>query len=143
MDKLKQSGAKMAAIASVMRGADESNFKALAFHLDELAREHARAIGLPDDEIAKIEQEVEREIWSGRDDLEPENSLKERFTTVIRELLDEGEPPTDIARAWLAGGRELVVNVADENFCLDMADLIEPVAAAWRNEAKMLEDDGD
>jgi hypothetical protein len=51
------------------------------------------------------------------------------------EMLNEGEPETDIARAWLQAGQGFPANIGDETFLLYIADLIAPIVNEWRLEA--------
>jgi hypothetical protein len=62
--------------------------------------------------------------------------LQERLETVLMEMMSEGEPVTDIARAWLQAGHSFAENVGDEEFLLHMVDLVAPAVETWRTEAK-------
>jgi hypothetical protein len=56
-ERIKEIDAKTAACFKAMRGADDATFEALTVHMDELVNERARALGLSEDEIARIERE--------------------------------------------------------------------------------------
>jgi hypothetical protein len=60
--KFVEISAKIARVGKAMRDADDATFEALAVHLDELIREQQRAMGLSEDEIAKIERESEAAV---------------------------------------------------------------------------------
>jgi hypothetical protein len=54
---------ELAAYMKAISHADnEATFEAMAAHVDELMRERGRAMGLPEDEIANIEQESEAAV---------------------------------------------------------------------------------
>lgn len=50
---------EIAAYAKVMQHADDATFEAMEPHVDELFRKRCRAMGLPEEEIARIERESE------------------------------------------------------------------------------------
>jgi hypothetical protein len=62
LDKLKQIAAEMTAYSNAIWHDDGPGFDAKAAHVDELLRERMRTMGLPEDEIAKIEQESEEAV---------------------------------------------------------------------------------
>ena len=60
--ELKQTNAELAAYAEAMPHADAATFDAMTARVDELLRERCRAMGLPEDEIARIEQEAKQDV---------------------------------------------------------------------------------
>jgi hypothetical protein len=61
--KLEEIDAELAAYSTAISHADnDATFEAMAAHIDELIRERARALGLSEDEIARIEQESETAV---------------------------------------------------------------------------------
>jgi hypothetical protein len=57
MDKFEQITTELVAYGKAMRHAHGPTFDAMASHVDELLRKRCRALGLTEDEIARIEQE--------------------------------------------------------------------------------------
>jgi hypothetical protein len=47
--------------------------------------------------------------------------LRKRLTIVMREMMTENYPVSDIAKAWLQAGHEFAANVGDEEFLDSMA----------------------
>jgi hypothetical protein len=64
--------------------------------------------------------------------------LRKRLTIVMREMMTENYPVSDIAKAWLQAGHEFAANVGDEELLDSMADLVEPIVEVWRAEARMM-----
>jgi len=58
-DKLKAIDVELAAYLKAMQHADDAGWKAMEAHVDELFRERCRILGLPEDEITRIEQDSE------------------------------------------------------------------------------------
>jgi hypothetical protein len=59
LSELEEINDEMAAYLKVMQHADEATFEAMVPYMDELFRKRCRAMGLPDDEIVRIERESE------------------------------------------------------------------------------------
>jgi hypothetical protein len=59
MSELKGIDTEMAAYAVAMQHADDATFEVMASHVNELFRKRCRAMGLPEEEIARIERESE------------------------------------------------------------------------------------
>jgi hypothetical protein len=59
MFELKAIDTEMAAYAVAMRHADDATFEVMASHVNELFRKRCRAMGLPEEEIARVERESE------------------------------------------------------------------------------------
>ena len=64
--------------------------------------------------------------------------LRKRLTIVMREMMKENYPVSDIAKAWLQAGHEFAANVGDEELLDSMADLVGPIVEVWRAEARMM-----
>jgi hypothetical protein len=63
MAKLAEIDAELAAYSKAIKHEqDDGGFDAKATHIDELMRARMRAMGLPEDEIARIEQESEAAV---------------------------------------------------------------------------------
>jgi len=60
--ELEQNNIELIAYLKAMRRADAASCDAMEAHVDELFRERCRIIGLPEDEIVRIEQESERAV---------------------------------------------------------------------------------
>src|SRR5262249_9890877 len=60
--RLEQNNAELAAYVNAMQHTDSVNLDAMGAHVDELLRERCRIMGLPEDEIARIEQESETAV---------------------------------------------------------------------------------
>jgi hypothetical protein len=65
-DKLAAIDVELAAYLKAMQHADDAGWRAMEAHVDGLLRERCRILGLPEEEIARIErnseQAVERQI---------------------------------------------------------------------------------
>ena len=57
LQRIKEIDVELAAYIKTIQHADEATFAAMSAHVDELLRERCRAMGLPEDEITRIEQE--------------------------------------------------------------------------------------
>jgi hypothetical protein len=62
MRTVEEIDAEIAAYVKAIQHADEATFAAMSAHVDELMRERCRAMGLPEDEIARIERESEAAV---------------------------------------------------------------------------------
>jgi hypothetical protein len=62
MKKLKANLVKQKKCIAAMEHADDATWEALADHLDALGDEQARIMGLPEDEITRINQEADAAV---------------------------------------------------------------------------------
>src|SRR5262245_13807628 len=60
--RIEEINPEMASYIKAMQHVDEATFAVVGSHVDELLRERCRTMGLPEDEIARIEQESEMAV---------------------------------------------------------------------------------
>jgi hypothetical protein len=87
MRRLKALDVEWTAYLKAMPHADDTQREAMAAHVDELFRERCRIMGLPEDEIARIEQESEQAV-----DQQIADEIKQTVDAVAK-ARQEGLPP--------------------------------------------------